>query len=288
MSRFYGRLWGVELDGEPFIDPTSGHQFRVVFNILIDFGGSNSYADVAIYNLSESTALKAFKKGSELGFRAGYEDTIDYLFKGRIVNILRERVGPDTITRIIAFGGSQPRTQFVNASLGKNVKVTELIRTCATATGYTLVMKDDDFAQVGPYPLGYTLTGDPFVQLDTLAQRHNFKYTVENERLVVVAGGSFREGAPVVVNQFNGMEGIPQITENGVDVSMRLLPKIKIGQRVDIQSKLASFNFSNMYFQDIPENAGSGVFNVYRLSHVGDSHGDSWTTKVTGFRPPRG
>ena len=77
-------------------------------------------------------------------------------------------------------------------------------------------------------------------------------------------------------------------TENGVDVSMRLLPKIKIGQRVDIQSKLSTFNFSNMYFQDIPENAGSGIFNVYRLSHVGDSYGDAWTTKVTGYRPPRG
>lgn len=288
MSRFYGRLYGVELDGETFIEPTNGQQFRIVFNVLIDFGGSISYADVAIYNLSESTALKAFKKGVELGVRAGYKDTIDYLFKGRITNILRERNGPDTITRILARGGSQPRTQFVNIAIGKNAKVTDIIRECATATGYTLVMNESDFAQVDPYPRGYTLTGDPFAQLDTLAQRHNFRYTVDNERLIVVADGSFREGAPIVVNQLNGMEGIPEITENGVNVSMRLLPKLKIGQRVDIQSKLSTFNFSNMYFQDIPANAGSGIFNVYRLSHVGDSHGDAWTTKVTGFRPPRG
>jgi len=284
MSRFYSRQWEILLDNETFIAPTSGRQFRIVFNILVDFGGSISYADMAIYNLSQSTALKMLKRGAEFGFRGGYEDTIDYLFKGRITNILRERSGPDTITRILAKGGSQPKTQSVNTALGKNAKVTEIIRACATATGYAITMDDDDFANVPPYARGYTSTGDPFVQLDALSRRHNFSYTIENDRIVVVGDGSFRGGAPIVVNELNGMEGIPEITENGVDVSLRLMPKLKIGGRVDIQSELATFNFGNMYFQDIPENAGTGVFNVHRLAHSGDSHGDKWTTRVTGFR----
>lgn len=284
MSRFFGRLWGVDLDDEPFIEPTSGHQFRIVFNILVDFGGSVTYADISLYNLSESTALKAFKRGGNIGLKAGYESTIDYLFKGRITNILRERNGADTITRILARGGTQPREQFVNASLGRNTKLTDIIKTCAAATDYALVLNEDDFVNVDPYPRGYTLTGDPFVQLDTLAARHNFLYTVDNDRLVVVADGSFRAGAPVPINELNGMEGIPEITENGVDVSVRLLPKLKIGGRVDIQSELSTFNFGNMYFQDVPANAGQGVYKVYRLAHLGDSYGDQWTTRITGFR----
>ena len=80
------------------------------------------------------------------------------------------------------------------------------------------------------------------------------------------------------------MEGIPEITEQGCDVSLRLSPKVKIGGRIDIQSELRTFNFSNLYFQDIPENAGKGIYRVFRLTHVGNTKGDDWTTKVTAFR----
>ncbi|MCK5126789.1 MAG: hypothetical protein KAR42_11085 [candidate division Zixibacteria bacterium] len=284
MTRFYGRLWEVLLDGETYIAPTSGRQFRVVFNILVDLGGSITYADIAIYNLNQSTALKVLRRGVEIGFRGGYDGLIDYLFSGRITNVLRERNGSDTIVRILAKGGSQPKQQIVNVALGKNARVTDIIKSCATATGYSLVLNENDFAQVDPYPRGYTCTGDPFVQLDSLGKRHNFQYTIENDRLIVVGDGSFREGDPIVVNELNGMEGIPEITENGVDVSLRLMPKLKIGGRVDIRSELATFNFGNMYFQDVPENAGSGIYNIYRLVHAGDSYGESWTTRVTGYR----
>ena len=284
MSKYYGRIFEILVDGETYIAPTTGRQFRIVFNILIDFGGSISYADIAIYNLNESTALKVLGRDKEISFRGGYVDTIGKLFKGRITNVLRERNGPDTIVRILAKGGSQPKQQIVNVALGKNAKVVDIIKACATATGYPLEINNDDFVNIDPYPRGYTCTGDPFVQLDSLSKRHKFRYTVDNDRLTVVGDNSFVKGEPVVINELNGMEGIPEITENGVDVSVRLSPKLKIGGRVDIQSELATFNFSNMYFQNIPKNAGTGIYKVYRLSHVGDSYGESWSSKITGYR----
>ena len=47
---------------------------------------------------------------------------------------------------------------------------------------------------------------------------------------------------------YTGMEGIPIITEIGVDVNVRLNPKINIGGRFEVESEFASFNFSNIYF----------------------------------------
>lgn len=284
MSRFFGRRFEVLIDDNTFIKATAGRQFRIVFEVLVDFNGYHSYADIAIYNLSKTTESKAFKKGSVIGLRAGYVDAIDFIFKGEIRNTFKERVGPDTITRIIAHGGSEA-IKSITQPLGKGVKVPTLIRACASALGFPVVMDDNDFVNEPVYSRGYSLNGDPSKILDKLANTHGFSYTIENRRVVVVGKNSFRAGAPYVISQANGMEGIPEINEVGVDANVRLTPKIRIGGQVDVQSKLSTFNFSNLYFQNVPANAGSGVYNVQRLKYSGDSWGDTWTTSVSAIRP---
>ena len=285
MSSYNKRRWSVTIDGAPFIDETEGRQFKCVFEILHDFGGSTSYADIAFYNLSTDTANKAFTRGKILVFRAGYADSIDNIFVGAIRNVLRERQGPNTITRIICRGGNVAGEQSqVNETLGKNANVTDIIRTCAAAIGFPIVMNDSQFSDIDPYPYGYTLSGDPRVYLDNLAKSHKFDYVIENERMIVVREGAFRDGDVHVVSQFTGMEGIPEITEVGVDVTVRLNPKIRVGGKYRIESDLATFNFSNLYFVDIPESAGQGEYKIFRLSHSGDTWGDAWSTKITGLR----
>lgn len=284
MTDFYDRRWELLINDDVFIEATDGQQFKVVFNVIIDFGGYVSYADIAIYNLAQDTIAKAFKRGSSVGLRAGYVDTIDFIFKGRITNILKERIGPDVITRIIARGGSQPNDKTINSTLGKNATVVDAIRQCVASMGYPLVIEPSDFATAQPFARGYTLTGDPRVHMDKLAETFSFSYVLENDRIIVVADGKFRKGSPLVIDQFNGMEGIPEITENGADVTLRLSPKVRIGGRIDIQSNLVTFNFSNLYYQNIPESAGKGIYRVYRLNHSGDSWGDAWSTRITGFR----
>lgn len=284
MTQFYSRVWELLIDGETFIAATEERQFRIVFNVLIDFGGSVSYADISIYNLSSETSSKAFKRDSNVTLKAGYSETVDSIFKGRITNILYERQGPDTITRLVARGGSQPATQSINKTLGENVKLIEIIKELASSMGYPLVVKSSDFDNVPSYIRGKVLYGDPRQYLDELAKTHNFNYLIENDRMVVVGSESFRGGSPNIVSESTGMEGIPEITETGVDVTLRLTPKIKIGGRIDIQSDNKTFNFSNLYFQNIPPAAGTGIYKVYRIAHTGDSYGDSWSTKITGFR----
>ena len=284
MSNYYNRVWELLIDDDTLIEVTTGRQFKMTFNVLVDFGGSISYADIAIYNLSESTANTAIVTGSKVGLRAGYTDTIDYIFSGRITNVLRERMGPNTITRIIARGGSAAATQSIEKTLGAGVKLPTILQELADAMGYPLVIQDTDFDSVPAYIRGKVLHGDPRQYLDDLANTHNLLYLIENDRLVIVADDSYRDGDPRVISEATGMEGIPEITEVGVDVNLRLSPKIKIGGRIDIQSELRTFNFSNLYFQDIPASAGTGIYRVYKIEHSGDTYGDAWTTKITGYR----
>ena len=284
MSGFYNRVWEISLNGKPFIEQTTGQQFKITFDIINDFGAANSYADIAIYNLSQDTIAKVLKRDVIVTFRAGYEDSIDVIFEGGISNILKERVGPDVITRIIAQGTDARKATMVNTTLGVNTTVIDAIKLCADATGHPLVIDQDDFKDASPFAKGYILSGDPYEKLDELSRSFKFDYNVENGKLIIVGKGRFRKGTPIVIDQFSGMEGIPEITEAGCDVKVRLSPRIKIGRRIDIQSELRTFNFSNLYFQDIPENAGKGIYVAHRLRHTGDSKGDTWTTSITAFR----
>lgn len=275
----------MTLDGEAFIEETDGRQFKCVFEILHDFGGYTSYADVALYNLSADTANSAFIRGTVMSLRGGYADQIDTLFTGAITNVIRERRGPDTITRLICRGDNIVSEQSqINETLGKDATVQQVIRACVTAMGYPIVMDDSQFDDIATYTYGYPLNGDPRVYMDELAKTHGFDYVVENGRMVVVRKGYARNGDVHVVSQFTGMEGIPEITEVGVDVRIRLNPKLKIGGMYRIESDLATFNFSNLYFVNIPESAGQGEYKIFRLSHSGDTWGDAWSTKITGYR----
>ena len=285
MSRFNKRRWSISLDDGAFIDVTDGQEFKATFEVLHDFGGFTSYADIAIYNLSQYTANRTLKRGVKVTLVAGYIDNADMIFVGTIQNVLRERNGPDTVTRLICRGGKlvEDQTQ-INETLGKDVAVVDIIKACAAAMEYPLVINESTFADVDPYPYGYTLTGDPRVHLDRLADAHDFKYVIENERIVVVRIGNVRDGEPFVVSQFTGMEGIPEITETGVDVTVRMSPKVRIGGAYRLESDLATFTFNSLYWYNIPESAGVGEYQIFKITHTGDTKGDAWSTKITGYR----
>ena len=287
MPSYYRRQFELFISdrNNPFIAATNDRQFKLTFSILLDFGGFNTYADIAVYNLAKDTEGQVFKKGEYVGFRAGYEDTIDYIFKGEIVNIIREKQGGDTITRLICKGGalSQEKST-INKSFESGVTVPELCRACAEALGFPIVINNDDFPDASPYLSGYHLTGDPKVKLNQLAKSHNFQWLIESDKLIIVGKTSFRKGNIVTVSASTGMVGVPEITEIGADVIVRVNPTLKIGGKFEIKSEFVQVNYSNVYFQDVPETLGKGTYIIQKLQFDGDSYGDVWDTKITGLR----
>lgn len=288
MPSYYGRLFELFIADRdvPFIAATSDRQFKLTFSISLDFGARNTYADIAIYNLSRDTEALVFRKKDYVGFSAGYVDNIDYIFKGEIVNVIREKQGGDTITRLICKGGAlSQETSTINKSFADGVDIKELIQACADSLGFPLTINDADFPEISPYLSGYHLVGDPKTILNKLSRSHDFKWLIDSEKLVVVGNKSFRKTGIVTVSASNGMVGIPEITEIGADVTVKLNPSLRIGGQFEIKSEYAQVNFSDVYFQDVPDTLGQGIYDIHKLQFEGDSYGDVWDTKITGFRP---
>jgi hypothetical protein len=283
MGEYYDRRFQLDLDEKPLILETGGRQFRVVFNILHDFGGFISYADISIYGISRGTEGKAFKRGQKIDFKAGYADSLDYIFRGEVVNLFREKRGADRLVRLICMGGAVNRQDTsIALTLGKNTSLVDIIKPLSAAIGYPLVIKKEDFEGIN-YGRGYAMNGSPTDYLKKLAKTHKFNWVIENNRLIVVKSESYRDGSVHQISQFTGMVGAPEITEVGADVDLKLSPKIKIGGRFQITSEYKTFNFSDVYFKGIKESQGLGVYRIFKIEHSGDSYGDNWNSKITGL-----
>ena len=275
------RVFEILIDDKVVIKETTGVQFRVQFDVTIDAMGHVSYLDLLISNLKQETINK-FTRDSKIGFRAGYADAIDYIFVGRVRNVFPERDIATRNTRIIARGGNKDKVA-INRSLGKNVSLSKILTTIAEAMGYPIDFQIEKFDV--KYTSGYAMTGDAEAYLNELSNTHNFKWVLNNDRHIICPEQDGRTSHIQTIDMFNGHEGYPEITEVGLDFNVRLNPYLQIGSLVNVESKNKTFNYSNLYFQDIPENAGTGTYKIFKINHKGDNFSNDWTTKCTGYFP---
>lgn len=276
------RVYQVEVDDQVIVsEVVTGSQARVQFDVTIDALGHITLCDLNLSNLAESTINAVFKRGAVLSLRAGYNDSSDYIFTGIIRNVFRYREGATTITQILARGGDLEKS-IINKSLGKNALLSEIIQSISDSMGYSLVINKSEFNE--KYITGYSMTGDPLTYLDNLSSAHDFNWTINGNKLIVFKVASGIGQSLRKINMLSGLEGIPEVTEVGVDFNVRLTPSIKIGERVEIDTKYKSFNFSGVYYPTkLQDGAGDGEYTIMKIVHSGDNYGNAWTTKCTGY-----
>jgi hypothetical protein len=281
----YDRRFTVLLDGKEFIVAGDGRQLKIEFTIEGVSGGSLSTADIAIYNLSDTSIIEFFKTGIEISLHAGYANNEGGIFTGQINSVLKERAGADTITRILAVSNFRTK-RVINQPFPVNTKVVEIIKACADAMGYPLVWTPEHFDDEPLYTRGYDLPGVSAQEsLEYLARIHGFSLIVDKAKIVIFKNGHARNVSTIVISEKTGMEGIPEISHKGCDVATRLNPQLAIGGLFEIDARLRTFNTANFHVDNIPEGAGRGIYQILRLVHDGDSWGDVWTSKITGLRP---
>jgi len=182
----------------------------------------------------------------------------------------------------LARGGDLAKSE-INRALGKDAKLHEVLTTLAESMGYPLTISDKASFD-NRLITGYSMTGDPLLYLSNLAEAYEFNWTIENNRLVIFKTAEGRGTSTRVINMQSGLEGIPEVTEVGSDFSVRMTPSIKIGERVTLDTKYKSFNFSGVYYPTVVQDkAGDGTYTVLKIVHSGDNYGGAWSTRCTGY-----
>lgn len=282
----YLRKWSMMLNGEPFIDSRDGHQLRVVFDIEVSPQNSFMKAEIRLYNLSKATTIG---QRSDIIFSAGYQDNFDILFTGTVTNVMKSRRGPDVITHLFCRGGTSKTRGLMNGAYGANAHVLDALKDAARSWPLALEVDEAQFDDKDVLPAGWTADKDIPKSLDALAGMFNFTWKEERGALVITRINKERTTPIFDVNQHTGMVGMPELIGIGegigVEVTCRINPAITTSDRINVQSEYTTYQTSNLHVGEMAGDASaSGVYNVFSIHYMGDSHGDVWDMRMLGFR----
>lgn len=282
----YLRKWSLMINGQPFIDGRDGHQLRCVFDIDVSPQSSFVKGEIKLFNLSKSTTIG---QRSDIIFSAGYVDDFDILFTGTVTNVMKERRGADVVTRLFCRNGGQKQRGLMHGAYGFNAHVLDVLRDAARSWPLALNVDRSHFDENDVLPAGWTANPDIPTTLDSLKGMFGFTWKEERGALVVTRINKERTTSIFAVNQHTGMVGMPELIGIGdgigVEVTTRINPAITTSSQIDVQSEYSTYQTGNLYIAEMAGDASaSGVYNVFSIQYLGDSHGDAWDMRILGFR----
>lgn len=285
MSSFFIREAKLVV-GDPELGGLEITDLRISFTVELSLVGFPSTASMKVYNLSVSNRNKIKEEFTKIFLYAGYEGNVPLIFSGDIVNVTHEKQGPDWITNLFCGDAIKTiNTSTINKTLPPGATTEsifdELVGQMQGVTkGVTEGLKDC-LTKKRSLLRGLVLSGNVKDWLDKLSQNCGFDYSINNSIIeTTVKNKPLNDEPPVIIKQDNGMIGSPELTEVGVKVKSLLLPEMKLGRKVEVQSISAKINVGNLIFRKVPATIGIGTYRADKITHTGDTRGNEWITEI--------
>ena len=255
-----------------------------------------NFTIIRVYNLSDDTAKSVQKEFNAVTLQAGYEGgNYGVIFSGTIKMVRRGRENPtDTYLDILAADGDIGRNfGIVNKSLAAGATAKQQLDASVSAmnlpAGYTPDLPPAALSR------GKVLFGMARDRMDDVTATANCNWSIQNGKVVVLPLTGYLPGDAVVLTSNTGMVGLPEQTEDGIQVKIQLNPRIKIGGLVQINNKSIQRAFlggQNLFATGrletlpglLPKVTDDGFYRVYVAEHSGDSRGpgsSEWYSDLT-------
>lgn len=269
-------------------------QMRIKFHVEGMDVDRPKTAIIRVYNLAAATVNTIKTEFQSVMLQAGYENgAYGIIFKGTIKRIRNGKESPvDTFLEIMAADGDQAfNFAFVNKTLAAGATLQQQAQVSIDAMKASGSVTDSDTTALqstgGVLPRGKVLFGLASAHLNDVADTGNCSWTIENGKVTFISNTGYLPGEAVVLNSQTGMVGIPEATNNGIEVTALLNPNIKIGTRVQIdnasitQTQINSQGFPN--YTDISFVANvtnDGFYRVLVVEHYGDTRENEYYSKM--------
>lgn len=269
-------------------------EMHIQFQVFAPDTSAPPIAYIRVWNLKKETASKIEKEFDHVSLQAGYEDEPGIIFDGTIVQV--KKGAEDAINRYTDIMCSDLDEFFnftlVNKTLkaGSNQKdQLNAVIEAGKDAGATLGTVPDNIGTGGTLPRGKVLFGMGREQLTNISKTANASWFIQNGKVNLVQQKGYLPSEIIKLNSNTGMIGVPEATNNGVNVRCLLNPKIKVGCRVQIDN--ASITQTTIRQQGLFPTYGSislpastsadGVYRVLVAEHFGDNRGNQYETQLT-------
>lgn len=265
-------------------------EMRIRFSVRRGDRKTPNTADIRVYNLSDNTIQRIQKEFERVVLQAGYAGNYGVIFDGTIKQVRRGRESQtDTYVDITAADGdSAYNWSVVNASLAAGSTADDHAQTALRAmSSRGITMGDAAPLSSNRLPRGKVMFGMTRDYLDTLGKTQDISWSFQDGKLTMIPNTAYLPGEPVVVTSATGMIGLPEQTQNGINVKTLLNPSIKIGRRLKIDNKSVqrlrldpaplAMASTTLALVQIATNA-DGMYKVLVANHFGDTRGNEWYT----------
>jgi hypothetical protein len=282
---------------------------RVVFQIIRGDLQTPNSCDCKIYNLSDDTAKRIYSpEFTQLQLLVGYQDQqLQLIFRGSIKQVRKGREDQkNTYVAITAADGDESYNFSVVAlTLAAGSTQAQGIASLIQAMATRALANNPTGGNSGSQPItqGYTpelsanrsVRGRTFYglcrdELRQLAQSNDCTWSIQDGAVTLIPQAGYIPAPPILITPATGLIGVPEQTQNGLEITVLLNPSIKIGQRVQLQADinqlrlgLDSKSILTNYQLALSQTKldAQGMYYVLRAEHFGDTRGNPWYTKLT-------
>lgn len=264
---------------------------RFTFRIVANDTETPNTAYIRVYNLSEQTRQRAIKEFDTVVLQAGYETNSATIFKGTVKQFKRgKESNVDSFLDIYAADSdSNYNFSFINQTLPAGSSPAQELNLLGQSLGVPI--DPDAFLGLtgGILPKGKVLFGLTKYLLREFADSQLSRWSIQQGVLTLIPLAGVLVGQAIVVNSLTGMVGVPESTDQGIQVRMLLNPQVQVGGKLqinnaDITQTIVRQQFFPSYTSAptmVADVTADGLYRVLVVEHTGDTRGQEWYTDVT-------
>ena len=267
-------------------------------------------AQVRVYNLSEQTKQSAITEYQSVIINAGYQGNVGTIFKGTIKQFkVGKESNVDSFLDIYAADTDLPYNfGTISAHLQKGYTGTGQLSAIANALGTPLQSQANSILEqnggIIPSPRGKVMFGMVRSYARDLANTYNCRWSLQNGVLTMIPLEGYLPGTAVKLNSATGLIGVPEATDQGIQVQALLNPRFSVGGQVQLNNKditatilkqqffpglgdislvaTVAGQTENEQLQTSPVNSTTdGFYRILVIEHEGDTRGQAWYSNLT-------
>jgi len=270
---------------------------RCVWHTQQTNGTSVTIGTLVVYNMNAATEGDVIREGFQASIYAGYQNgQYGEIMTGDIVQVIRNREnGIDYRLEILLMKGTLNfDTNLVKTSIGAGATPRDVIQQIAkSATDPIEINKINDTIPNTPLPRGKVLYGTVGKYYRDIAVMHDAQYWMDDNNQLKF--GKVSDEIPasqeIVLTPTTGLVGTPSYSDNGIQITMLMDARVKIGTMIKIDNSIIQEALINVdATTGMGQNASQktqfdedGEYQTFSVQHDGDTYGNNWFTKVVGI-----
>ena len=252
---------------------------RIKFEVTKSIKQQENAAKIEIYNLSALTRKKIGLEQSIVQLEAGYKSNqgLIQIGQGTICQVASIRDKTDTISRFLLKDGlSNIKNTILSISYENDIKLKDLLGKIAAESKLSLkVLGLDDNVMIKG---GCVMLGGIDSQLNQLASSFDFKWSIQNNALLIVGNKQTNLEQILLLTPSTGLILNPETLKKPSQKLQKLKDKGQLSSEINLytvqallQPQLQLNDVIAIESQDL-----NGKFRVQKITHSGDTRGNEW------------